>query len=1151
MTVVRGCLRLVLALILVLGMGRMGYAQDSSAVRSTELKSDLGGTVFDQSDRSTVAPMFRTLSLDLQGESLGAVLSTIESEAGLELQYSNRIVPVDRRVDVRGEGLTVREALAQALAGTGIVPRVTDSGRVLLVREVIKEAGEQKGTIRGSVVDATTGEPVANAHVEVKGTRFFAMSDRDGNFVIEALPAGRYVVEVATIGYSPMRIEDVVVGSGEVTLTFELQTSIIQLQQLIVTGVVDPIAAEKIPFSVGKVTSENLPVPSGDATTLVTAKVPGVYVMNAGTPGGEQHIQLRTPTTITKEGAPMYVVDGVILADDSRPIDIDALDVESVEIIKGAAAASLYGSRAAAGVIAITTRRGTDLEEGATQITVRSEYGVNAIGRKIDLNDSHWFETNADGDFIDANGNVVRAANRRVVAADRISDKAYKGRLYDNFSEFFHPGHFTMHSASVAQRGRSTNFLASYSNHSQEGVLRGHGGYDRNTFRLNVDHYLNDDLDLSLSASHIRAVREEVIGSPFSDLLAFPPDIDLGARDESGEYIPYPDSTINTSNPIWRQGSAQQHTNRIQTLARGEIRYRPTHWFRLESQLGYNRADSDAFTYIPRGTPSGLTGESTGSVRRDVSFSDALNASVSASAFHNFFDRLNARVTLRGMLERQESVSFHATGRDLYVRGIPRLELGQQRPIVGSSQMEIRSSAYFVQAGMDYEGKYIGDFLIRRDGSSLFGPDTRWNTYYRAALAYRLTEEEWWPFGVFDEFKLRSSIGTAGGRPGFNDQYETYLVSYLSATRSTLGNRRLRPSHTREVELGADIVAFGRFGLELTYARQISTDQIIQVPQPAATGFKNRWENAGTIEGYTYEATLRADLYRGRDLSWSMQLVADRSRNEITKWDQPCFIAGLTRHCEGVQRGDIYGYRYVRDAAQLPELHANSADHFQVNDDGFLVPVGAGNSWRDGIDSDLWGTKVEIDGVEYDWGLPITMKNQALDADSLVYLGSMAPKVRLGYGNTINWKGLTIYGLIDWQVGGKVHNVTKQRLYQTLRAGDVDQTGKAPETKKPIDYYTRLGSTGNTVIDHFIEPGGFIKLRELSLRYRVPDSFLQQVGFGRLGADRVNVALIGRNLFTYTKYTGFDPEVGSIFYRSDNFGYPNFRTVTANVEIVF
>src|SRR5690625_7500425 len=124
-----------------------------------------------------------------------------------------------------------------------------------------------------------------------------------------------------------MRPAAVVVGSGEVTLTFELQTSSIQLQQLIVTGVVDPIAAEKIPFSVGKVPRENLPVPSGDATTLVTAKVPGVYVLNAGTPGGEQHIQLRTPPTITKEGAPMYVVDRVILAQNRRPSAHTALGV--------------------------------------------------------------------------------------------------------------------------------------------------------------------------------------------------------------------------------------------------------------------------------------------------------------------------------------------------------------------------------------------------------------------------------------------------------------------------------------------------------------------------------------------------------------------------------------------------------------------------------------------------------------------------------------------------------------------------------------------------------------------------------------------------------------------------------------------------------
>jgi TonB-linked SusC/RagA family outer membrane protein len=1090
--------------------------------------------------------MLRKVSLDLRDVRLEAALDSIDRQARIGLQYSARIVPVERRITVRGDELSVEEALGQVLRGTDVEPVVTAAGAVLLVRR-----REQTGRIVGVVVDGGTGTPIMSAQVVVRGTKYGALTGADGRYIIGNVPTGSYVVEATSIGYAPLRQEGVQLAGGEVRVDFSLEPTAIRLQEVIVTGVVDPIAAVKIPFSVGKISKEQIPVPTGDATTLITAKVPGVTVLNAGTPGGQQYIQIRTPTTISKEGAPMYVVDGVILSDETNPIDLDALDVESVEVVKGAAAASLYGSRAAAGVIAITTNRGKGLAEGSTQVTFRSEYGLSQIGRTIPLNNAHWFVVDDDGHFVDGGGNVVRAANRRVISPDRISDKRYTGATYDNFGEFFHPGQFWMNSVSLAQNNGRTNFLASLNNHQQSGVLRTHGGYDRNTLRLNIDHQLTDDLTVSLSSMHMRSHREDISGSPFFDLLAYPPDVDLGARDADGRFIPYPDSTIATDNPIWRQTSRDDYTDRMQTLARGAMRYQLLPWLRLDSDVGYDRSDMNAQTYTPRGTPTGPTGESTGSFRRDAQWSDALNASASASALYQFADRLTARMTVRGMMERQKSVTMLASGRDLYVRGIPRPELGQARPTVASQQFEIRSNGFFVQTGMDYAGKYIGDFLFRRDGSSLFGPETRWNSYYRAAVAYRISEEPWWPVQVLDEFKLRASVGTAGGRPGFNDQYETYLVSYLSANRSTLGNRRLKPSFTREVELGADLMAFGRLSLELTYAKQVSKDQIVQMPQPAPTGFKNRWENAGTIEGHTYEATLRADLYRGTNTHWSMNLVADRSRNEITEWDRPCFISGLTRHCEGIQRGDIYGYRYMRNASDLPAIHAGSRDQFQVNDDGFLVPVGASNSWRDGLARDLWNTTVTIDGVNYAWGLPITVKDAAMNADSLMLLGSMAPDVRFGYGNTVRWKDFTLYGLIDWQVGGLVHNYSRQQLYRSLRAGDVDQTGKSEETKKPIDYYVRLSSTGSTVVDHFVEPGGFVKLRELSLRYTMPQGVLGSLGLGRLGAERVSLALIGRSLFTHSNYSGFDPEVGSVFYRSDNFGYPNFRTVTGNIEIVF
>ncbi len=1139
--------RLALALLLLFwGSGTLG-AQDSNILPPSAVSH--GGARDGSGEQASgrQSPLLRRVSLDMRDVSLEELLEALEREASLSLQYSTRVIPVNKRVTVRGDDLTVQRVLADVLEGTDVEPVVTESGSVRLVRSPRAQAGR----ILGTVTDATTGRPIPGAQIVVSGTRFSAIADANGRYLVSNVPPGTYTVEVRTIGYAPAKREGVVVGSGDVTVDLAMQPSAIHLEDLIVTGVVDPISAAKIPFSVGKLTSANLPVPAPDPVSSIRGKLAGVSIMTPGTPGGPQYVQIRTPTTISKPGTPMYVVDGVILSDESSLVDIDALDVESIEVVKGAAAASLYGSGAAAGVISITTKRGRELPEGTTRVTVRNEFGVNDVPSLIPLNESHWFKTNENGEFIDNAGNVVRAANRRAIADDRISDKPYAGSTFDNFNTFFYPGDFRINSVSIAQNGGRTNFLASFSNHVQSGVLRSHDGYERNTLRLNLDHRISDEVLLSLTASHVRARRDEVVGSPFFDLLAFPPDVDLGAKGPDGGYLPFPDSTINTSNPIWRQESRDNWTERAQTLLRGMISVQPLPWLRFDADAGYDRGDNTGQTYTPRGTPTSLTGESTGEIRRDVFFSDALNASVSASALHRFYDRLTARVTLRGLMERQKTLSFSATGRDLYVGGLPSLAIGQARPTVGSQQTEIRSTGYFLQAGFDYDGKYIGDFLLRRDGSSLFGPDTRWNDYYRAAVAYRIAEEPWWPFRFFDEFKLRASVGTAGGRPGFADQYETYLVSYLSATRSTLGNRKLRPSFTREVEVGADMLAFGRVALELTYAQQVSKDQIIQMPQPAPTGYKNRWENAGVIEGYSLEAALRADLYRGQDLQWSMHMVADRARNRITEWDRPCFISGLTRHCAGYRRGDIYAYRFVRDASELPGIHAGSADQFQVNDDGFLVPVGAGNSWRDGLAKGLWGTTVTIDGVDYAWGLPIPMKTQALDADSLVHLGSMAPDVKLGIGSTITWKGLTLYGLVDWQVGGLVHNVTRQRLYQSLRAGDVDQSGKPDERKKPIDYYLRLGYTGTTAVEHFIEPGGYIKLREVSAKYTLPQTALARLGLSRLGAERVSVALIGRNLLTSTDYTGFDPEVGSIFYRQDNFNYPNFRTITGSIEVVF
>lgn len=214
-----------------------------------------------------------------------------------------------------------------------------------------------------------------------------------------------------------------------------------------------------------------------------------------------------------------------------------------------------------------------------------------------------------------------------------------------------------------------------------------------------------------------------------------------------------------------------------------------------------------------------------------------------------------------------------------------------------------------------------------------------------------------------------------------------------------------------------------------------------------------------------------------------------------------------------------------------------------MNNDGLLVAVGPG-----GTPGDMrWGQTVTIDGIAYDWGRPIVRVDSA-NNPFISQIGDGNPDFRYGITNNVRLGAFSFFALVDAQVGGDVYNRTKQRMYQYYRSADVDQAGKPDAEKKPLEYYDRLYN-GNNVSAWFIEPGGYVKLRELSVRYRIGERLLRPLA--RTGARGVTVGLIGRNLFTATDYSGYDPEVGSVNSRIDNFAYPRFRTVTGNVEIEF
>lgn len=1017
----------------------------------------------------------------------------------------------------------------------------------------------QTGTVSGMITDPDTGQPVQVVQVYLDGTNHTGVTQENGRFLLINVPSGTYVLVAERLGYTSVRQGNVVVETGGTT-TIELAMRVqpLRLEEIVATGLVDPIAGIRAPFSIGRLDQQQITtVPAThSALAALQGKIAGVTIhRESGEPGSGVEVLLRTPTSIQRNNDPLFVIDGTIIS--GGAMDIEPVDIESMEVIKGAAAAALYGSRAAGGVISITTRRGADLAVGQPRITIRNEYGISSVPTdNVPLAESHGFRTNAAGEYIDDTGNVVPRGEREVDAVN-IMDAAYPGQLYDNVDRFYRAGQFSTTNLGVSQNFGSTNFRLSANRYREAGTVETNNGYERYNARFNLDHQFGDDFNMSATLYHNRSTRDELDGRPFWDLLLMPPDINLDVRDQNGDFMQAPDPEVPLENPLWRQAQIDDYSKRMRTIASLQAHWAPTSWLEVRGEAGYDRFNETEQFYTAKGTPendfdgirtwAALNELNDGELEYRETTRDLINAGVSMHLMHQF-GPLTTRTMLRALMERDDQLEFRAEGDDFLVENVKNLG-GAQTVDIFSEIEEVRSTGYMAQTAFDYDDRYILDVLVRRDGSSLFGPDARWHTYYRASGSYMIGRESWWPVPWLNEFKLRASIGTAGGRPSFDDQYETWDVGE-TISKGTLGNRDLRPEHSTEQEYGIDLVALGRYSLQLTYATQRTVDQLISVPVPAVTGYINQWQNAGTIEGNTWEVTFDANLLQRPNMSWSATLIADRSTSQITEWNRPCYFDGGQRFCGGSSLSEMWTQRLITRPDQLPEVHAGSHDAFDVNDDGYLVPVGVGNSWGDGLAGDtLWGTQVEIDGQSYFWGYPLYELDDQGSPDRFSY-GNALPDVNLGWLNQFQWGSIGVYTHVHAQIGGLIYNQTKQRLYQHDRHADLDQAGKPEEEKKPNGYYQVIYNRANRSAA-FVEDGTYVKLREVALTYSLSRNLIQRLGLLGLGVETLSLGLTGRNLWTLTGYGGFDPDVGGLFTRTDSFDYPSSRTFTMTVNLEF
>ena len=1011
-------------------------------------------------------------------------------------------------------------------------------------------ASAQAAVFSGKVT--SDGRPLGGASVGIPEIGVGSITTTDGHysFTVDASRySGRAInLVVRFIGYKPKRLPLTLVA-GRVEKDYVLERDILNLDQVVVTGVNEATSQKKTAFAVAVVDNTAIKeVPAISPVGSLAGRVAGASVATvSGSPGSEPAIRLRAATSLTGSGSPLIIVDGTITR--LGLADINSQDIDRVEVIKGAAASSLYGSDAANGVIQIFTKRGAHLAEGQVNFTFRNEFGSSYLPKKVALNTSTAFQLDPANVTGLSRGFKLDANGQRISEVDDISDNSYPF-VYDALSQVFKPGASMTNYISLGQRRGSTNFNASIQNTQETGVVTTLKGYSRQNFRINIDQAVSDKLNFSTGMFYGRSTADQTNeGSLFFGIRFLEPNIDITANNADGSpynaAIRQPPSSGNLSNPLYRLANSDVSNDRNRFTGTMRLNYRPFTWLTAEGNFNYDQSTALFKSFTPVGFVGSTGTKGAGALFQQNVGERAFNTGATLTAVKRIGTWLTNTSKVATVYEDQTYNRFQVNATKLGVSGVTEFgaALDKTANTTVSETQTIRNRNIFGITTFDIRDRYILDGLVRRDQSSLFGSANRSATYVRASAAYRFSEDFHIP-GV-DEGKLRVSYGTAGLRPVFSAQYETFDVSGGSPTKQTLGNPNLKPAFSREVEGGFNLNFLKNYSLEYSYSSKRTSDQILQVPVSSGTGYVDTWVNAATLAGNTHELSFGAVLASRKDFFWKLNITGDRTRARVTELNVAPFLAGpdaggdntrIFRIAAGQTFGVIYGTDWIRTAEQLATNIANgklagAATDYKLNELGYYV---AGTAY---------GTRNERPLKYFD-----------ATGNALQAIGDVNPDFTAGFSNSIQYKGLSVNGVVTWQKGGNIFNKTRQWPYNELRDVDFDQRNVPDAQKKPQGFFQAFYNNfdPNT---RFIEDGGFVRLRELAVNYQLPKAFIRAAHFSVFETARIG--LVGRNLWTKTKYSGYDPDVtGSssagnnpFGYRIDYFSYPAYRTFTLMFEL--
>ncbi|MCC6245189.1 MAG: TonB-dependent receptor [Gemmatimonadaceae bacterium] len=940
------------------------------------------------------------------------------------------------------------------------------------------------GTVRGRVTDANSGRAIVDASIQVVGTRVGAYTNANGEFTLTLVPVGPRVLSAKRLGFQPGTQAVVVVADGSVNANITLRESAVNLNEVLVTGSAAPTEKRKIGTSIASVDSTT--ISRAIAVTVDQAlqgKVAGAQIsQNSGGPGGGGiSVRLRGTNSFISGSDPLYIVDGVIIDNGSsqladlggrsnpqnRLADLNPADIERVEIIRGAAAAALYGSRANNGVVQIFTKRGSI---GKPRFTLSSRYASNELREQQPFN---FYPYNVDGLSI---------------------------ARYNYQDDIFQRSNTLEQNLTVEGGNDQTRYYMSANVASDEGILRSTQS-NRQGARINLQQQLASNLIANVTGNYVRTTNQlQAFGEQndygiMGSLFFAPTQTDF--RPVNGIYPLPPALGTNPLLAIERIRNPQE-INRF--IGSTKFTWTPKASLLLDYTLGIDSYNFEQRQFVPRGSVLGTAPLSTGRSQSIMQNNRVINQDGVASYSYRLGDKIDLRTTGGFNYTQQVVNTTSAIANGLAPVG--ELVSAGSVYTAAQSSVELRTLGFYGQQEVSWNDRLFLTGAVRYDASSTFAPAERWQVFPKFSMSYVAIESR--P-GLLNSLRLRSALGWAGSQPGIVNAYSQF-VGYTQLPFAgrpgfvndiTFGNPDLRNERAREWEVGTEVgLLSGRVGVEATYYDRIVDDLLFFRPLPTSTGFSRQFFPIGSMSNKGVELMVRTNNVDTKNFKWESTVTYAKNKNLVESLSVQDFQSAggyPNRIRAGEPAGVFYGSYAARNCVT-----------------GAFLLDSLGRYRRSNQTADM-GNQAQARAIS--GGTCNDSLNKVIGDPNPSWIGSLLNEFTLG-------GKLRVRMLLDGVFGNDIMNLSTRAQNAGIASNSKEYERELLPYGDPRKLPPTFNSRTQGIFEYWIEDGSFVKLRELSASYTLTSG-----GIRRVFKDGVDLTVSGRNLAVWTNYSGYDPEI--------------------------